>query len=172
MKKTLLAVALMASLAGCYDNHQPAYTTQYQQPQVVQQAPAVMAAPAPVVVQEHHSGASDMLMGGALGYMLGRSTSAPAPAAGYHGGEYNRTTVNKTVVNKTVIVQNNHPAPVAAPIAKPIPAPTSRFGNAPTSYAAAYNAAKPSTPTRSLYGSYSSARSTSSFSSSRSFGRR
>lgn len=151
MKKTLLAVSVLFALAGC-NQSTPAYNQAQYAP-----APQVVAAPAaaPVIVnqpaQDHT--ASNMLMGGALGYMLGRSHTNGGGSVG--GDTVNRTTVNKTVVNKTVIVQNNHPAPV------PAPAP-SRFG-APTSYANAYKSVPvKAAPARTSFGSsYSSSRTVS-----------
>lgn len=141
MKKTLLAMTALLALSACSGHYDQAYV---QQPQYVQQA-------APVVVQQpvvvHDSGAGSMLMGGALGYMLGRSSGG--------AGDVHHTTVNRTVVNKTVIVQNNRPAP--APVA-----PKQSFSNYSSTYAS-----RPSAPTRSSFSSSYSSRS--SFSS---YGRR
>jgi hypothetical protein len=142
MKKTKIAVAVLiaAAFAGCYDR------PQYAQP-VAQSAPMVAApaAAAPVIVNQApaHSGTGDMLMGGALGYLLGRSSGGSG--SGNNGGDTHRTTtVNKTVVNKTVIVQQA-PRPVT-----PAPAPTPTFSKG---YSAAY-ASKPSAPSRGSFGGY------------------
>ena len=147
MNKTKIAVAVLiaAALAGCYDR------PQYAQP-VAQSAPMVAApaAAAPVIVNQApaHSGTGDMLMGGALGYLLGRNSGGGNGGGNYGGDTHRTTTVNKTVVNKTVIVQQA-PRPVTP---APAPAPASR----PTfskGYSAAY-ASKPSAPSRSSFGSY------------------
>lgn len=91
----LLSIFLILSIVSC--NPRPAYGPVYPAP-VVGTAPVVQPgyAPAPVVVGgaptvvHHDSGASNMLMGGALGYMLGRNsnqqsthtTTAPAQRYG------------------------------------------------------------------------------------------
>jgi len=143
MNKTKIAVAVLiaAALAGCYDR------PQYAQP-VAQSAPMVAApaAAAPVIVNQApaHSGTGDMLMGGALGYLLGRS-SGGGGGGGNYGGDTHRTTVNKTVVNKTVIVQQ-----ASRPVT-PAPAPKPTFSKG---YSAAY-VSKPSAPSRGSFSGYS-----------------
>ena len=108
MKRSLLAIAMLTSLAAC--SRQPevpphAVAPAAQPIQVVAQP----AAAAPVIINQApaaapSSGVGDMLMGGAVGYMLGsagnrnsNNHAAPAPATRV----INRT----TVVNKTVVVK-------------------------------------------------------------------
>lgn len=144
MKKlSIIAAALI--LTACGEREQPQAQVQTpSQPALMtpqaQQAQAVQPAQAPqqVIVQQapaQHSSTSDMLLGGALGYMLGAAGSrsavtapaAPAPVV-----------VHKTVVNKTVIQQA--PAPAAKPVeppkqVTPPPAPApARVAPAPSSY--------------------------------------
>lgn len=111
LKKHLLVVTLLAAaLAGCSDNRYPQPV--YQQP--VAAAPVVYqqpVAPAPVIIQQAAPAHSDglltgALVGGAVGYMAGRSNTPSAPSA------------NTTTINKTVIVKQ-YAAPVAAPVAVP-----------------------------------------------------
>lgn len=99
-------------------------------PAVVSQAPviqqpAVVAAPAPVIINQApaHSGAGDAFFGSMAGTMLGNALSRPHP--GYAGGGGD-TTVHKTVtVNKTYIQQAPtttapaQAAPVQSPVTKP-----------------------------------------------------
>lgn len=155
MRKTLLGLALLGALAAC--ERQPVYQ---------QAAPAAVAPGAAPVVVNQDSGASSMLMGGALGYLLGRHSAPAAPAL----GSYNAPAVvhQTTVVHKTVNVTQAAPAaptPSAAipmPAAKPAPvaapAPTKSVSS---SYGSVYRAAKPvSAPVSRSYGSaYSSSRS-------------
>lgn len=160
MKKTLLALAVLMSLSACGRSNSD---IAYQQPQYAPQAqpqyaPAPAAAPVIVQAAPAQSGVGDMLMGGAVGYMLGRHTGGGSNGGGSAGG----TTVNKTVINKTVIVQNHAPVAAPAPVSAPAPAPR------PT-YAAAY-ATKPAAPAPRP--SYAAARSTSFSAPSRSYGGR
>lgn len=98
--------------------------------QPVAAAPAVVAAPAaaPVIVNAPaSSGASDMLLGAAAGYMVGSSTRShantmpPAPAT--------RPVVNKTIIKQTIVVQR----PPARAAARPAPARFTSPARAPSS---------------------------------------
>ena len=131
-------------LAAC--DRQPQQVVQ--QPQVVQQQPQVVATPAPVVVQAApQNNTGDMLVAGAVGYMMGKSASTPTAAP-------QPTTINKTViVNQTSTVapvaKATTPAPVVtAPVAKPA-APVT----APSTYSykpsSPVTASRPSTTTSS-----------------------
>lgn len=62
----------------------------------------------------------DGLIGGALGYMLGRSSASNNAHSVYAPAG---TTVNKTVINKTVIVQQPKPTPYQAPKNVPMSLP-------------------------------------------------
>lgn len=96
LKKHLLIVSLLAAaLAGCSDTRQPVYQQPAAAPVVYQQP----VSPAPVIIQQaapaHSSGDGMMtgaLVGGALGYMAGRSNTPSAPSS--------NTTINKTVIVK------------------------------------------------------------------------
>lgn len=173
MKKTIFALAAVLALSACDSRSNSAYVQpqpQYAAPVAAPAAPVVQAAPAaPVIVQAAapapaHSGLTEMLTGGALGYMLGRSSNNGGGNDGGHvGGGRSNTVVNKTVVNKTVIVQNNH-APTPAPAA-PTPAPVKAIPpKSPYAGYGAVQAAKPVAPSKPSAPSYSAARSTPSYS--------
>ncbi len=157
-KNTLIAIAVVSaiavavSMAACDRRSDVVQAA----PQPYAPAPQPAQAAAPVIVNQpaaQSSGVGDMLMGGALGYMLGRSGSGGNGGGGNQGG----TTVNRTVINKTVIV--NRP-PAATPAPTPI-TPAKPVAAAPTkpSYAQVYTP-RPSAPAPSRP-SYSAARSSS-----------
>ncbi|MBF6987235.1 hypothetical protein [Cupriavidus sp. IK-TO18] len=113
-----LFVMLFASVAvACSDQSAPPPP-----PQTAQTAPAVAAAPGqPVIVNNQpaaDSGMKDMLLGGALGYMLGSSgnrNAAPGPAAA----------PSTYIIERRYYVRERAaptPAPAAQPAA-PAPAP-------------------------------------------------
>ncbi|WP_426106331.1 hypothetical protein [Massilia sp. TSP1-1-2] len=169
MKKTILRSSLFllfaATLAAC-SSHQtppaqasPAYAAVSTSPAV---APVIVNAAAPA-----QSGGTDMLAGGAIGYMLAKSTSGPsgstAPAP--------TTVVHKTVINKTIVQAAPTPthtvaaaAPAVAPVslAKATPSYASRSAYASTTGSSAYRTA--ASPVRQV--SYSL---TSSFPAPRSY---
>jgi hypothetical protein len=186
MKKSLLILGItnvLLSLSACSDPHPPPAAT----------APATIvtsatpATAAPIIINNtpaHGSGLSDMLVGGAMGYMLASSANSTAPRAAPDSGH---TTVNKTVINKTVVVQQlaAPPSPGAkAPPTAPPPAPAMASVAHPvkpdytikTAYAApvaspAYRAAASPVRIASTYSaparSYAAPPSYSSFSSAR-----
>lgn len=142
MKKILFPFILVMSLAAC--SHQDAPVPVYQSV-----APVAAPAAAPVIVNAApaSSGASDMLAGAAMGYMLGSSTArqaAPVQAS------TSSTTINKTVINKTVVVKqapSPRPAPVAPAVvslAKASPAPAVRSYRTSTASYAPARSYKPS----------------------------
>lgn len=96
MRKTIVMMAMAMTMAACSkveDKPLVQYTPQ-------QPAPAATA-PQPVIVQNQqpqggHDG-TDMLMAGAVGYMLGSGGSSRAPTVAP------ATVVNKTVINKTYV---------------------------------------------------------------------
>jgi predicted lipid-binding transport protein (Tim44 family) len=153
MKKSLLWLTIACSLAAC-DARQPPYQQSYAPPPVPQVAPA-----APVIVNStpaQSSGMGDMLAGGMMGYLLGKSSggggASVAPSSSH-------TVVNKTVVNKTVIVQHAPqpvaPTPAPAPVAKvepPKPAAAPAPAPVRTNYAAAFKSA-PAAPAKVSYSS-------------------
>jgi hypothetical protein len=97
-----MIVALLATtLAGCGNDHPPAPQPQYQQPVVIQQAPAA---------QQDNSG-TNMLAGAALG-------AAAAMALSDRDRHYDNRPRHVEYENKTTIVNNYHgPKPnVAAPV--------------------------------------------------------
>lgn len=146
---TLMLAAALA-LTACGHDAPPA-----QSPLPTASAVTAPAAP-PVIVNAApaQSGMTDLLTGGALGYLLGKSSSggghaAPAPSS---------TTVHKTIVHQTVV----QAAPVARPaapaavlppatpkpasttavtLAKPAPSYAPRSAYASTSGSSAYRAA-------------------------------
>lgn len=156
MKSKVLAIALLATLAACSNDHyqprpqvvaapQPQYVEQAA-PVVVQQQPQVVVAPAPVVVQQAapaHGGdhmLTGALMGGALGYMAGRSNSGPSYVDRH-----------PVVVNKTVVVKNyNAPKNVTVSNNTTKIAPARSF--APSPSPARLSLSKPSAPSRSFGG--------------------
>lgn len=157
-----LAVGVALAFAGCGRSEQVA---QVPQPQVVQQA-APAAAGQPVIVNaapaQSGGGMGDMLMGGAIGYLLGSSGNRSAPV------HEERRVTNVTNVTKHYHV-TEAPKPAAAaqaatPAATPAPAP------AKPAYAPTY-ANKPAAPTASYSPSYASKSSASSSSSSSSWSR-
>ena len=94
-----------------------------------------------------------MLLGGAIGYMLGNSGGGSRPVE--------QTVVNKTIVNKTIVreVPKTVPTPAPAPAApkftpppapKPAPAPTPSFKPANTGYS--HSSMSSSRPSPSSYG--------------------
>lgn len=129
MKKTLLAMAVLSSLAACHNTSSdvapPAYQQQAAQPQQYQQAQQ----PQTVVVQQpaqQSSGMGDMLTGAAIGAMAthmlsgGSRQAAPAPV------ETTRVIERRTVVNNYIDRTPKAATPVptpAAPVAQ-APAPT------------------------------------------------
>lgn len=129
MKRTILAISILSCLAAC--SREPEIP-QYQAAPTVVAAPAattaVQPAAAPVIINQApaaapHSGVGDMLMGGALGYMLG---SAGSRGGNGGGGDTHHSTVNRTtVIKKTVIVQAA-PAKPAKTYAPARPSPTYR----------------------------------------------
>lgn len=139
MKKTLLILAIAASLAACDSRHSnAAYAPQpYAQPAA---APAPVQA-APVVVQQD-SGMKDMVTGAAIGAVA---------ATMLNGSSRHAPATETRIIERRTVVNNYVPArPVAAP-AKPAFAPAPRystFRSAPT--------AKPSTsrPAPTKYSSY------------------
>ena len=96
---TLLLAASLALAACSHDTPpaqaSPAYTAAGAAPVVVNAAPA-------------SSGMTDMLTGGALGYLLGKSASGSSSHAAPPASS---TVVHKTVINQTVV----RTAPVAHP---------------------------------------------------------
>jgi hypothetical protein len=114
----LMFFALVA--AACSDHQAPPAP-----PQAVQAAPAVAAAPGqPVVVNNQpaqaDSGIKDMLLGGALGYMLGSAGSNHAAAA-----------TAPQVIERRYYVRER--AAVPAPAAAPAPAPAPVAATVPVS---------------------------------------
>ena len=117
----------------------------------VQQAQQAAPQPQTVVVQQpaqSHSGMTDMLLGGAIGYMLGNS-------GGSNQRPVEQTVVNTTIVNKTSV--REVPAPTPAPAAPkftpppaPKPAPTPSFKPANTGYS--HSSVSSSRPSPSSYG--------------------
>lgn len=135
MKSNALILLLIAGLAACSDKTQ---VPQHQVPAApAVQAAAAQPAAAPVIINQApaaapSSGVGDMLMGGALGYMLG---SAGNRGGANIGNDSRHTTVNRTtVVKKTVIVQAA-PKPV-----KPYSAPKST--PARTSYKSSFSSSR------------------------------
>lgn len=142
----MLAAAL--ALTACGHDAPPAQTTH------PNAATAPAAAPVIVNAAPAQSGMTDLLTGGALGYLLGKSSSggghaAPAPSS---------ATVHKTIVHQTVV----QAAPVARPaapvavlpsatpkpasttavtLAKPAPSYAPRSAYASTTGSSAYRAA-------------------------------
>lgn len=110
MKRSLLAIVMLTSLAACSRQQEvpPHAVAPAAQPIQVAAQPA---AAAPVIINQApaaapSSGVGDMLMGGAVGYMLGsagnrnsNNHAAPAPAPATR--VINRT----TVINKTVVIK-------------------------------------------------------------------
>lgn len=119
----------------------------------VQQAQQAAPQPQTVVVQQpaqSHSGMTDMLLGGAIGYMLGNS-------GGSNHRPVEQTVVNKTIVNKTIVREVPAPTPAHAapkftppPAPKPAPAPTPSFKPANTGYS--HSSMSSSRPSPSSYG--------------------
>ncbi len=119
----------------------------------VQQAQQPVQQPQTVVVQQpaqSHSGLSDMLLGGAIGYMLGNS-------GGSSSRPVEQTVVNKTIVNKTIVREVPAPAPTPAapkftppPAPKPAPAPTPSFK--PSNMGYSHSSTSSSRPSPSSYG--------------------
>jgi hypothetical protein len=126
MKKLFTILALL-TLVACGNDQPP--QVQYQQPPVVQQAPA--PAQAPVVVQQSDNTGTALVAGAALGAVA--TMALTDRDRGAHPVYDNRPTVQQNVthvtqVNKTVIV-NNHAAdakttPPAAATPASAPAPT------------------------------------------------
>lgn len=98
----MLAAAL--ALTACGHDAPPTQSP----PSTASAATAPAAAPVIVNAAPAQSGMTELLTGGALGYLLGKSSSggqaAPAPSS---------TTVHKTIVHQTVV----QAAPVARPTA-------------------------------------------------------
>ncbi len=102
---TICITSMLAMLAACTEEQQP-------QPQAIQYAqPPAGAASVPPAYQpqviyqqapqqEDHT-IRDGLIGGGIGYMLGRSSSG----GGVQSAPVSHTVVNRTIVNKTVVVQ-------------------------------------------------------------------
>lgn len=149
MQRTYRSMSLMLAaalaLTACGHDAPPAQST----PPTASAATAPAAAPVIVNAPPAQSGMTELLTGGALGYLLGKSSSgghaAPAPSS---------TTVHKTIVHQTVV-----PATPAAPAAvlppatpkpasttavtlsKPAPSYAPRSAYASTSGSSAYRAA-------------------------------
>ena len=91
----ILAVGA-ASVAGCLSQREPYYT--YNQPQqVIQQQPQVVAAPAPVYVQQPQGafgGHGDAILAGAAGYLAGKHLS---------GNSYRPSYRPTTIINRTYV---------------------------------------------------------------------
>lgn len=154
MRKSIIAAAIGAGAlvllaVSCSSRHSDVVI---QQPAPMM-APAVVAAPAPVIIQQQDSfGSSFMgsMAGTAMGHML---------FGGYHRAP--SIVSSPTIVHQTTIINKSVTAPAPAPVSKP------SIGSA---YSQAYSASRPvSRP--SIGSSYSSARS-SSFRSSGGFRRR
>jgi len=89
---------------------QPVYVQQPQQPQVV----VVQQPQQPQVVQQDHGVLTGALVGGAVGYIAGRSSATPphpSYGSGYGYGPDHRTVI---VQKKTVIVNKTVQAPAPA----------------------------------------------------------
>ena len=117
--RSLVLIGACLALAACSERAPPPAT--YAAPTVVAAAaPASVAAPAaPVIVNAApaaaHSGLSDMLVGGAMGYMLANGVNGAGRGGGGGAADAHHTTVNKTVINKTVVVREAAPPPKTAP---------------------------------------------------------
>jgi hypothetical protein len=135
------AIALIAtvSMVGCGERR-------YADGGYVQQAPVVAAPAAPVIVNAApaHSGVGDMLTGGMLGYMLGRSNSGSS-----WGGGSNHTVINKTVINEAPKPVPSAPAPTTTAPAQQRPAPTP-FNASRSSFATGLSRPSAPAPTRSV----------------------
>ena len=155
MQRTYRSMSLMLAaalaLTACGHDAPPA-----QAPHPTANAATAPAA-APVIVNAApaQSGMTDLLTGGALGYLLGKSSSggqaAPAPAP-------SSTTVHKTIVHQTVVQAAPAPRPAApatvlpgatpkpanttaVTLAKPAPSYAPRSAYASTTGSSAYRAA-------------------------------
>ncbi len=117
LKKTLLCLCLITALVGCENKALPSYATP------TTQAIPAQVAPAPVQAAPHsdNSALTGALIGGALGYMAGRSNSTPTPS-------YQPPVVNRTVVVNRYITQAPKPAYVA-------PTPVTAYKSVPVSVA-------------------------------------
>ena len=89
MKKTLIALALLAATLSACDRHpnQVVYQ-QPQQPVIVEQQPVVVQQQQPVIVQQQ-SNTGDLLGAAAVGVIVGHSLS----------GGYNQPQNNTTIVH-------------------------------------------------------------------------
>jgi len=152
MKKTLIVLAVASILTACggsdHSDVPRIGTEQVAQPQ---DAPAGAPAPtgaAPVVVQQKDSGVGDMLLGGAIGYMLGSSgnrQAAPAPQIierqvvrevprePARSSWFKPSTPKPAVVASKVEPPKVVAAPAPAPAPKPAPSYSSNAYKAPTS---------------------------------------
>ena len=126
MKTVLTLIASAVLLAACGPSPQPVYQ---QQPQIVYQQPAPVqyqqpAPVAPVIVQQHDNGVSTgaavvgAAAAGALGYMAGKSNTAPT---------------SPTVIREKTVIIKEVPAAAAPAVApKPVPAPAPVVAPKPT----------------------------------------
>lgn len=88
--KYILTTSFLLTLAACSDHTQQ---QTYQQPQAQLIPAQITPPPQPVIVQQEHSGLSDMLIGGVVGSMLAGRSSQPSAAV-----------ATPVIVNKTVNV--------------------------------------------------------------------
>lgn len=127
--KRLFLMMFALVVAACSDHQAPPAP-----PLAAQVAPATAAPGQPVIVNNQpaqaDSGIKDMLLGGALGYMLGSHNSAPAPAA-------------QVIERRYYVRERAAPLPAVAPAPAPAQAAATPAGPLPKVVPATPSAAKP-----------------------------
>lgn len=162
MKTSIIAAAALA-LAACGKEEPP------QAPNWGDQPPAAQTQAPPA----HDNGMWNMLLGGAIGYMMGSSSRAPTPAPVVID---RRTTIIEAPRPAAVAVPTPAPAPKPAAVTPPVrevpnpmPAPKPNFGATTQPYVVKQNTPTYTAPPTRSYVPPAATRSYSAPSPSRSF---